>query len=194
MPHITLVPASFQLPSTYYGCSFAVEIMMTIVCCLLLVLSIYFKCGDHKLILDQAKAGEKKAGENIICQVLEQTNYLSKLDESDSSSQSSEGNHKKKPTNYEDELRAQQLRIYERRLVYMCILTIPWVISVCLFTTAVLEVISLSALIGVFIGMNVFRMIPTWKITLLVYILGGIMGFRSVLGGCGKLYSWTPVV
>lgn len=60
------------------------------ICAILLAFSFFFKCGNHKLLVDQSNnKTEKKGKENIICEVVARTNFLDKeISDSDSEASS----------------------------------------------------------------------------------------------------------
>ena len=195
VPHTTLVPSTFSLDKTFYVCSTIALCIVSLIACAFLIMSIYFRLGSHALLIDYSSKKNKKEAENIICQVLENTNYLDKMDNSDSASSSSNSfKENRESRNLQQDLKAQQLRICERRFVYYCIFFLPWVISVSIFTTSFMEVITMAALLAIVVGMNILRLIPNWKISLLLYILPSVAGFASLLGGFGSLYEWTPII
>ena len=88
---------------------------------------------------------------------------------------------------------ASQLRIYERRCVYVVSFTIPWVICVSFFDASIVLVICGAVFMGFVIVFNMRRMMPDWKITILLYFLPALAGIFPYIGGDHTLYSWTPV-
>jgi hypothetical protein len=46
---------------------------------------------------------------------------------------------------------------------------------------------------GFFIVFNMIRIMPDWKITILLYFLPALAGIFSYMGGNHNLYSWTAV-
>ena len=196
VPDITLVPADFQLDRTFFVCSVALECLCLLIVLFLVVLSFHFSCGNHRLLIDQqSKKTNKRDAENIICQVLEKTDYLQKL-EASSSNSSTENNHPqgKSATDLDAELLAQQLRLYERRAVYFCTFIIPWVLCINFFSADIFLLIIAGVFIALVAGFNLLRMMPNWKVTLLIYFLPALAALGPYMSNTDTLYEWEPVV
>jgi|LakMenEpi03Aug12_release.lakeMendotaPanAssembly.Ray.scaffolds.fasta_scaffold463705_1 hypothetical protein len=71
-----------------------IEIYFLSISAILFAFTIYFRIGNHKLLLDHSNNQNiKKDKENIICEVVARTNFLDKEDEESGSLSEKEKNY-----------------------------------------------------------------------------------------------------
>lgn len=77
--------------------------------------------------------------------------------------------------------------------MYAATYTIPWAFCINFFDADIVLVICAAIFMAFVLLFNIRRMLPDWKITILLYFLPAIASSFPYIGGTHQLYAWTPV-
>ena len=77
--------------------------------------------------------------------------------------------------------------------MYAATFTIPWAFCINFFDADIVLVICAAIFMAFVLLFNIRRMLPDWKITILLYFLPAIASSFPYIGGTHQLYAWTPV-
>lgn len=69
----------------------------------------------------------------------------------------------------------------------------PWLINIMFFDANIVVIICGAIFMAFVVLFNMRRMLPDWKITILLYFLPAVAAIFPYIDGTHMLYAWTPV-